>query len=212
MALAPLNPNQPTIPPWKVSNLHILNPFESFNKSDTADIIYQQIFKEHRHQYRRFVPVYTDESKSADQVSLAVVFQNTVSSFRLSPACSIFTAEITAVLHALERISKSVQRGFIIYSDSLSVLNSLKSFHDHKHPLVFKILDLFEKLTFQGFTILFSWIPSHVGIDGNEEADMAAKSASLSTVSTIPVNDLKKYIKQLLFFQMAGTMDFRHWK
>ncbi|GBN60340.1 hypothetical protein AVEN_83707-1 [Araneus ventricosus] len=84
-----------------------------------------------------------------------------------------------------------------------------KSFHDHKHPLVFKILDLFEKLTSQGFTILFSWIPSHVGIDGIKEADMAAKSASLSTASTIPVNDLKKYIKQLLFFKWQGqwTLD-----
>ncbi|GBM81341.1 hypothetical protein AVEN_50801-1 [Araneus ventricosus] len=186
-------------PPWKFSETHVLQPFENFNKSNTADIIYQKIFIEHREQYNSFVPIYTDGSKSADQVSFAVVFPNTIFSFRLHPSCSIFTAEITAVLYALEQISKSIQKMFIIYTDSLSVLKSLDSVHDHTHPLIFSVLDILETLASQGFIIYLCWIPSHVGIFGNEQADKAAKSATLSINGTVPVGDLKKHIQLLLY-------------
>ncbi|GBO22524.1 RNA-directed DNA polymerase from mobile element jockey [Araneus ventricosus] len=186
-------------PPWKFFETHVLQPFENFNKSNTADIIYQKIFIEHREHYNSFVPIYTDGSKSADQVSFAVVFPNTIFSFRLHPSCSIFTAEITAVLYALEQISKSIQKMFIIYTDSLSVLKSLDSVHDHTHPLVFSVLDILETLASQGFIIYLCWIPSHVGIFGNEQADKAAKSATLSINGTVPVGDLKKHIQLLLY-------------
>ncbi|GBO43134.1 putative RNA-directed DNA polymerase from transposon X-element [Araneus ventricosus] len=75
-------------PPWKFFETHVLQPFENLNKSNTADIIYQKIFIEHREHYNSFVPIYTDGSKSADQVSFAVVFPNTIFSFRLHPSCS----------------------------------------------------------------------------------------------------------------------------
>ncbi|GBO02899.1 hypothetical protein AVEN_139855-1 [Araneus ventricosus] len=67
----------------------------------------------------------------------------------------------------------------------------------HSHPLIFTILDIYDKLCARGFTILFSWIPAHVGIDGNEQADMAAKMASTLFHTTVPVNDLKKFVKNL---------------
>ncbi|GBN70941.1 hypothetical protein AVEN_160055-1 [Araneus ventricosus] len=88
---------------------------------------------------------------------------------------------------------------FIIYTDSLSVLKSLDSAHDHTHPLVFNVLDILEKIASQGFIINLCWIPSHVGIFGNEQADKAAKSATSSINGTVPVDDLKNHIKLLLY-------------
>ncbi|GBN96043.1 hypothetical protein AVEN_241604-1 [Araneus ventricosus] len=44
-----------------------LKRFENFTKSNTADIIYQNFFIEHREHYNSSVPIYTDGSKSADQ-------------------------------------------------------------------------------------------------------------------------------------------------
>ncbi|GBO07775.1 hypothetical protein AVEN_269146-1 [Araneus ventricosus] len=87
----------------------------------------------------------------------------------------------------------------------------------HGHPLIFTILDIHDKLCARGFTILFCWIPAHVGIDGNEQADMAAKMASTLLNTTVPVNDLKKFIKNLchsnwptqghIFFRCDGIHD-----
>ncbi|GBN93994.1 putative RNA-directed DNA polymerase from transposon X-element [Araneus ventricosus] len=122
-------------------------------------------------------------------------------------SCTVFTAEIAAVLLALEQISDWLERKFIIYTDSLSVLESLKSFymHSHHHPLVLNVLHLLNKLASRDFNILLCWVPSHVGIVGNEEADKAAKLASTQTNSTVPLTDFKKYIKLLFYTKWHGV-------
>ncbi|GBN69622.1 putative RNA-directed DNA polymerase from transposon X-element, partial [Araneus ventricosus] len=196
-------------PPWGIPVVQFLNPFKTFIKSDTADIVYQQIFIEHRQEYNDFIAIYTDGSKSADHVSFAVVFPNTTLSFKLHSSCSVFTAEISAVLLALEQISDFLERKFIIYTDSLSVLESLKSFyiHSHHHPLVLNVLHLLNKLASRDFNILLCWVPSHVGIVGNEEADKAAKLASTQTNSTVPLSDFKKYTKVLFYSKWQRQWD-----
>ncbi|GBM97133.1 putative RNA-directed DNA polymerase from transposon BS [Araneus ventricosus] len=183
-------------PPWRILVVQSLNPFQSFTKSDTADIIYHRIFNEHRQKYNDFIPIYTDGSKSADHVSFAVIFPDATFSFKLHTICSVFTAEITAVLYALEDICDRPQNKYIIYTDSLSVLKSLISnhIHSHKNPLILNVLNLLDKLDSRGFTVLLCWVPSHVGIVGNEKADRAAKLAITSTNATIPLNDFKKHI------------------
>ncbi|XP_055944481.1 uncharacterized protein LOC129975443 [Argiope bruennichi] len=196
-------------PPWAIPNIQYLNPFEGFTKSDTSDSIYRKIFNEHRHHYNDYIAIYTDGSKTCDSVSFAVVFQNAVFSFKINASCSVFTAEISAVLFALEKISDSLQDKYIIYTDSLSVLQSLKSSHYHSKnpPLVLKILNLFNRLSSRGFTILLSWVPSHVGIGGNEKADSAAKSATSTANISIPVSDLKKHISLLYLSKWQTQWD-----
>ncbi|GFV89723.1 hypothetical protein TNCV_827151 [Trichonephila clavipes] len=45
-------------------------------------------------------------------------------------------------------------------------------------PTVMEILILLRKLERKGFDIIFSWVPGHVGILGNELVDNAARSMS----------------------------------
>ena len=63
---------------------------------------------------------------------------------------------------------------FIIFSDSLSVLLSL---HNMKvdNLLILKTLQNLHDLSCARKTIHLCWIPSHIGIRGNEAADMSAK-------------------------------------
>ncbi|GBN36184.1 hypothetical protein AVEN_261595-1 [Araneus ventricosus] len=68
----------------------------------------------------------------------------------------------------------------IIYSDSLSALESMTSLHRFSYPLTLNILELHDRLTTKGFSILFCWIPSHVNISGNELSDNLAKSVTNS--------------------------------
>ena len=95
---------------------------------------------------------------------------------RLPSNASIITAEITAIDLALDVVSESEDDYFIICSDSLSVLLSL---HNLKvdNPLILKLLEKLHHLSCTHKTIYLCWIPSHIGIRGNEAVDMAAKES-----------------------------------
>ena len=56
---------------------------------------------------------------------------------------------------------------------SLQAINGFKIELD----LVQRIIKDYSTLSKSGKTIVLCWIPSHVGISGNEKADTAAKSA-----------------------------------
>ena len=88
------------------------------------------------------------------------------------------------------------EKQFIIYSDSLSVLRSLKNL-DHRNPLLQQILRKYNYLS-SFKKIVFFWLPSHTNIRGNELADLEAKSAlSLSITNLkIPHSDFKSNIHQ----------------
>ena len=110
-----------------------------------------------------------------------LLVQILLDSIRLPDNSSIFTAEAKAIDIALYHIRDQSEKQFIIYSDSLSVLKSLKDLH-HTNPLIQQILKKYYYLS-ASKEIVFCWLPSQVNIRGNELADSEAKSA-LSLVIT----------------------------
>jgi hypothetical protein len=115
----------------------------------------------------------------------------------LHPSVSNFSAEIIAIIKALDKLAVEQGRKFIIYVDSLSVLQSLSSPNYRSNPLIFKVLSHLDGLKSKGFTILFCWIPSHVGIHGNEIADKAAKNSVDMLSIALPYSDVKKFVEKL---------------
>ena len=139
--------------------------------------------------------IYTDSSKQDEKVACSVINQNFTDSIRLPDNSSIFTAEAKAVDIALYHIRDQSEKQFIIYSDSLSVLKSLKDLH-HRNPLIQQILQKYFLSVSK--EIVFCWLPSHVNIRGNELADLEAKFALslLITNFKIPHSDFKSNIRQ----------------
>ncbi|GFS87130.1 RNase H domain-containing protein [Trichonephila clavipes] len=73
----------------------------------------------------------------------------------------------------------------------MSALESLHFSTEHRHPTVIEILLLLRKLERKGFDVIFSWVPGHVGILGNEQADTAARSMSDYMQRPVYCQDLK---------------------
>ncbi|GFV45065.1 putative RNA-directed DNA polymerase from transposon X-element [Trichonephila clavipes] len=145
-----------------------------------------------------YEPIFTDGSKSESLVGSAVVSLSTVITDALPISASIYTAKLHALRIALEHISLSCGKKFIIYTDSLSALQSIVSLHSSSHPILGDITYALAN-HLKKKDIRFCWIPGHAGITGNELADTAARSATGSSERfPIPHSDLKACFRQKL--------------
>jgi ribonuclease HI len=169
------------------------------SKSCTSSDLYLNKFKEIRHRYHTYNSIYTDGSKDTDKVAAAAVTRSSTLQCRLPDRASIFTAEIQAILLALDHIAKSSDNHFIIFSDSKSCLQAIANLK-LEHPLILQTLEKLNSRKLIGKYVIFCWLPSHTGIKGNEEADAAAKAALQRPVSNIriPHSDFKPYITNLM--------------
>ena len=187
------------IPPWTLHRPRVNLELSSLSKKDTPSPVFIQKFNEIKNEHSYCTPIYTDGSKDNDRVGCGTIIDNSYFKQRLPSNASIFTAEVTAIDLALDAITESDDDHFIIFSDSLSVLLSL---HNMKldNPLILKLLEKLHHLSCAHKTIHLCWIPSHIGIRGNEAADMAAKeSLNLDiTASQVPYTDLKCHINHFI--------------
>ena len=69
-----------------------------------------------------------------------------------------------------------------------------------EHHLIEMVICKCVFLNFANKDIMFCWVPSHIGIRGNEKADSAAKSAlALPRVNAgVPNTDFKHHINQYI--------------
>ena len=187
------------IPPWNLHRPRVNLELSSLSKKDTPSPIFIQNFNEIKNVHSYCTPIYTDGLKDNDRVGCGTSIDNSSFKQRLPSNASIFTAEATAIDLALDAITESDDDHFIIFSDSLSVLLSL---HNMKldNPLILKLLEKLHHLSCAHKTIHLCWIPSHIGIRGNEAADVAAnESLNLNiTDSQVPYTDLKCHINHFI--------------
>jgi len=96
----------------------------------------------------------------------------------------------------LQLVETHDERRFIIFSNSLSCLQAI--LHPKWHqPIISKILEKLHFLLTLHKLVKFCWVPSHIGIKGNEAVDMAAKLAlrapDVANVC-LPYSDFKQSI------------------
>ena len=107
---------------------------------------------------------------------VVLLYQTTIVICNVYLTTHQFSLEAKAVDLALDFISTcDANNKFIIFSDSLSVLKAMNH-TSSKNPQIQKLLEkCHELLTYK--EIVFCWIPSHIGIQGNEMVDKQAKTS-----------------------------------
>ncbi|XP_023211412.1 uncharacterized protein LOC111614264 [Centruroides sculpturatus] len=188
-----------SIPPWSTPAINVDLSLKQFPKESMPDYVYRQCFAEIQHNDRNLIPIYTDGSKLDDYVGSAFICQDEIVAEQITLNSSIFIAELHAIHLALNYVIRKGHRRCVIYTDSVSALQALISCEPSSHSIVIKIRKLFCHLLARNISIKFCWVPGHVGIRGNEEADAAAKSASPSQhTMRIEGSDFKLVIKKRL--------------
>ena len=97
----------------------------------------------------------------------------------IQPHLSIYTAELLAISDAITYATDQ----YTIFTDSKSSIQSLMN-HNSKHPIIRKIHTNIVK---HRKKITMCWVPSHVGIHGNEKADEMARAAVQEEVDPCPL-------------------------
>ena len=146
-------------------------------KNDAPHVVLSYA-REYLGEWNNHLRIYTDGSKADDRTGCSFVIPALKYEFcaRLSDNACVFDAELMGILKALQWLDSNPPFQCVILSDSLSAIQAIGS-GEKLSALICEIRYNVFMLQNKGVDISFAWIPSHVGIKGNELADKAAKSA-----------------------------------
>lgn len=193
--------------PWLLALPCCDTALTKFSKSCTSPVELKQQAQRHISiNYSSSTHFYTDGSKTKWGTGCAFVSSCGSEQVSLPSAASIFTAELLAILRCLSHISRLRVMSATIFTDSLSSVLALQNCFNHGTFLTTLISEHFTALQTNGKKITLVWIPSHVGLVGNESADRAAKAASM-----LPMNP-HIYIPATDYNQTAKTYVESEWQ
>ena len=197
----PITPFGP-FPPWDQDRLSVNLTLTEYENKHKNPVLLKSVAMQLIDSYKSYIPIYTDGSKYPDgRTGIGLYspffpfknsnFKEYLFSYRITDNQSIYTAELIAIKFALDTIhvvenQLNYTNNFIIYSDSLSALKSIQSGRSNGRPgLLYKVFKIYSKLKSH---ILFVWIPSHIGIPGNERANWLASQAIQNQQSKFQLN------------------------
>lgn len=151
----------------------------------------QQVFLETLNKYPEHTKVYTDGSVKDDEVGCGVHNENNNTPIKLNKMNTIFSAESYALLTATKMVSNNGEKS-IIFTDSASCIAALNKGLS-TNPWIEMI-----QTEAKGKNITYCWIPSHVGIKGNEVADKIAEVGRTNGLlyNKVPANDAINWYKE----------------
>ena len=195
------NTDTSNIPPWHQVRPEINTDLhQNINKRTTnVEEMKARALEHIRRQGDTNISIYTDGSAN-EQGKVGAAFHiqetNVHGKFRLPDNATILTAELTAIQKALEYIKTSTHDAVRIYTDSLGAIQEIE--RGDSTNLTKTISTLITEMNIQGQTCEIHWLPSHVGIEGNEEADRLAKdSLDLAEVTIDTDPELREQYKKV---------------
>lgn len=196
-------PEKPSgVAPWRLNNLSVCDDIIQNAKSQIPENTLKMIYNHHLQSHlQEDLLIFTDGSKSTDGVGMSIVSYSgrdatRIQARRIPDRASVFSAELCAILLATKRSDETTDAGStVIISDSKSSIQTVSQFAP-KNPIAARIQDI---MTGSNNNFLLCWVPSHVGIEGNEMADRAAKEVTKARDCVnipVPKGDIHAHIKR----------------
>nr|XP_053624902.1 uncharacterized protein LOC128683363 [Plodia interpunctella] len=176
-----------------------------------ASVLKFEIMNEIQEKYRGWHMLFTDGSKS-DEGAGAAFYDCTTNfseGFKVDPCLSIMSVELIAILKAVSYIRGLGIQRCVIFTDSKSALQHLArcaSGNSRGISIAYDILALLYEVVQTDVELRLQWVPSHIGLVGNEKVDSLAKEARTSGSSTTISPD---YVEK---FSKFKNITYNLWK
>nr|XP_042908786.1 uncharacterized protein LOC122271472 [Parasteatoda tepidariorum] len=133
-----------------------------------------------RYPKSNWIHIYTDGSKMLDNVGVGVYSELFAFYATLGPLRTNFDGKLEAIRISTEQIRvRSVQiDNIVIFSGSLSAIQAIAAHNVAESNIIDSCRRNINLLASEGRTVVLQWIPSHVGINGNEWADTLARKGT----------------------------------
>ena len=118
---------------------------------------------------------YTDGSVQDMKAGIGIAHNGIISSLRLNNNATILQAELAAIREALKMANENNLYTALIVTDSKSAMAVLNATTPKDNIKLIK--DIHTRASQLRYIPEIIWVPAHVGIPGNEQADTAAKTA-----------------------------------
>ena len=192
------------VPPWSERSIIImLEKYTDAKKCSTTNTLKDQAMTCMLQTIRDddYI-IYTDGSVADSRTAAAFVTEHSSIGFRLNDGASILQAELAAI-HAALLHSADIENRVVIFVDSLAALQAIHTPTDNI-SLIYSIHDVAQRHSSKP---VLQWIPSHVGIAGNEYADTAAKHALRRNTIDVIVSKSQRQIKSRIKHTAADIYD-----
>ena len=180
------------IPPWKIPDISV--NLDLLNQTDKifSPLRTKLITREYIDSYSGFLNIFTDGSKQSNNSTASAVYIpyfDVKISRKIPDLCSVYTAELIALLLALDWIRDVKPSNSVIFTDSLSALTALQNPVEHinNNAIIKEIVVILYELVNNQIKVLFNWIPSHIDIKENDKVDLLAKKACNNEMIQIQV-------------------------
>lgn len=167
-----------------------------------AQFFYEQI----NSTYKNYTQIFTDGARNSQGVGCAfwIPSLNIEYKFKLNKFMSSYTAELIAILKAVQYAITLDFQYIIICTDSLASVNALHSFAFMAKGNAL-VINIMHEIVRSKKNIIVYWVPGHVGIHHNELVDKLAKDSILDGYENIevnvPYNDFNSYLKGNAFLK-----------
>ena len=161
--------------------------------------------------------VYTDGSRLDNQTGSGMVIYKggtvvTERSFRLPDGTTVFQAEVAAIAKAAEALCEmgaGAAKFVKIFVDSQAAITAVGNMQVTSKTVAWAVESL-NRLADKTESVTLVWIPAHRGYEGNERADVLAKTGSKESGTTnsleigIPTATLKSQVRECVYEEWRG--------